>query len=118
MSDSRRWTRPGIWGFAASLILAGALPASALMSHDAHVAKGATSDLAKPVHAQAGPALMDKMSKAVEQIERQVHSKGPFQGASAHAMQQGVLLVADDMDKVKVSQGGRCQPMRLSVPTT
>ncbi|MBI5672914.1 MAG: multicopper oxidase domain-containing protein [Nitrospirae bacterium] len=51
---------------------------------------------------------MDKMSKAVEQIERQVHSKGPFQGAGSHAMQQGVLLVADDMDKVKVTQGGRC----------
>ena len=108
MSVSTRWMRPGIWGLAASLILAGALPASALMSHDAHVAQGATNDLAKPVHAQAGPALMDKMSKAVEQIERQVHTKGPFQGASAHAMQQGVLLVADDMDKVRVTQGGRC----------
>ncbi|MBH0207987.1 MAG: hypothetical protein HP495_05625 [Nitrospira sp.] len=108
MTDSRKWTRPGIWGFAASLILAGALPASAIMSHDAHIAKDTKQDLAKPVHAQAGPVLMDKMSKAVDQIERQVHSKGPFQGASAHAMQQGVLLVADDMDKVKVTQGGRC----------
>ena len=43
-----------------------------------------------------------------EQIERQVQSKGPFQGASAHAMQQGVLLVAEDPDKVRVSQGARC----------
>ena len=78
------------------------------MSHDAHVAQGSTAGLATPVSAQAGPALMDKMSKAVEQVERQVHSKGPFQGAGSHAMQQGVLLVADDMDKVKVTQGGRC----------
>ena len=105
MSDSTKWMRPGIWGIAASLILAGALPASALMSHDGHVSQDATQDLAKPVSAQAGPMLMDKMSKAVEQIERQVQTKGPFQGAGAHAMQQGVLLVAEDQDKVKVTQG-------------
>ena len=37
--------------------------------------------------------VSDKMSKAVQQIEREVKTKGPFQGAGAHAMQQGVLLV-------------------------
>src|SRR5512139_1218464 len=102
MSVSQIWKRPGvrILGAATMLMLAGVVPAGAIMSHDAHVAQDAKQDLAKPVHTQAGPALMDKMSKAVEQVERQVHSKGPFQGASAHAMQQGVLLVADDMDKV------------------
>src|SRR6187401_1451306 len=98
MSDSTKWMWPGIWGLAASLTLAGALPASAIMSHDGHVAQDSTQDLAKSVSAQAGPVLMDKMSKAVEQIERQVQTKGPFQGAGSHAMQQGVLLVADDMD--------------------
>jgi manganese oxidase len=106
VSTKRMWL--GILGFAAGLTLSGAMPADAIMSHDAHVAQDSTADGATPVHAQAGPVLMDKMSKAVEQIERQVHSKGPFQGAGSHAMQQGVLLVADDMDKVKVTQGGRC----------
>src|SRR4029077_14644052 len=55
-----------------------------------------------------GPVLQDKMARAIEQIERQVQSKGPFQGAGSHAMQQGVLLVAEDQDKVKVGQGSRC----------
>ena len=60
------------------------------------------------VHRPAGPMLQDKMARAIEQIEKQVQSKGPFQGAGAHAMQQGVLLVAEDPDKVQVSQGARC----------
>ncbi|MEQ1845899.1 MAG: hypothetical protein ABL983_10045, partial [Nitrospira sp.] len=103
-----KWVQSTIYGLTVYLLLAGVLPADAMMSHDGHVAQGVTQDLAKPIHAQAGSALMDKMSKAVEQVERQVHSKGPFQGAGSHAMQQGVLLVADDMDKVRVTQGGRC----------
>ncbi|THJ24312.1 MAG: hypothetical protein CAF45_006145, partial [Nitrospira sp. CG24E] len=67
-----------------------------------------TEASATVVHQAAGPMLMDKMGKAIAQIEREVQSKGPFQGASAHAMQQGVLLVAEDQDKVKVTQGARC----------
>src|SRR6185503_2408573 len=98
----------GMMGLAACLWFAGATPAFAVMSHDAHVADDSAVDVATPVSVQAGPMLMDKMSKAVEQIERQVQTKGPFQGAGAHAMQQGVLLVAEDQDKVKVSQGVRC----------
>src|SRR5689334_5233269 len=105
-STKQWWSK--CFGVAAGLALIGAAPAMAVMSHDTHVAEGSNADVATPVHAQAGPALMDKMSKAVEQIERQVQSKGPFQGASAHAMQQGVLLVAEDPDKVRVSQGARC----------
>ena len=49
------------------------------------------------VHQPAGPMLQEKMARAVEQIERQVQSKGPFVGASGHAMQQGVLLVASSV---------------------
>src|ERR1041384_3544961 len=67
-----------------------------------------TEAAATVIHRPAGPVLQDKMARAIEQIERQVQSKGPFQGAGAHAMQQGVLLVAEDQDKVKVSQGARC----------
>ena len=67
-----------------------------------------TAAAATVVHQQAGPMLQDKMSKAVQQIEREVKTKGPFQGAGAHAMQQGVLLVAEDPDKVLVTQGARC----------
>ncbi|MEQ1847129.1 MAG: multicopper oxidase domain-containing protein, partial [Nitrospira sp.] len=67
-----------------------------------------TTAEAKVVHQAAGPILQDKMSKAVQQIEREVKTKGPFQGAGAHAMQQGVLLVAEDPDKVQVTQGARC----------
>ena len=70
--------------------------------------QGHVSPVAMPVHSQAGPVLQDKMSKAIEQIEREVKTKGLFQGAGAHAMQQGVLLVAEDKDKVKVTQGARC----------
>ena len=108
MGASTKWVRSGMVGLASCLALAGTMPAFAAMSHDAHVAVDPAVDVATPVNAQAGPMLMDKMSKAIEQIERQVQSKGPFQGAGAHAMQQGVLLVAEDQDKVKVTQGARC----------
>ena len=108
MGASTKWVRSGMVGLASCLALAGTVPAFAAMSHDAHVAGDPAVDVATPVNAQAGPMLMDKMSKAVEQIEREVQSKGPVQGAGAHAMQQGVLLVAEDPDKVKVTQGARC----------
>ena len=108
MSASKKWVGVGLMGLAACLWFAEATPVFAVMSHDAHVAVDAAVDVATPVHTQAGPILMDKMSKAIEQIERQVQSKGPFQGAGAHAMQQGILLVAEDQDKVKVTQGARC----------
>ena len=81
------------------VLLAGALgvaPVSA-EDHAHHAGLNASSDgMPSVVHQQAGPMLQDKMSKAVEQIEREVKTKGPFQGAGAHAMQQGVLLVAED----------------------
>ncbi|MDE3221789.1 MAG: hypothetical protein KGO23_20730, partial [Nitrospirota bacterium] len=67
-----------------------------------------TAAAATVVHQPAGPMMQDKMSKAVEQIEREVKTRGLFQGAGAHAMQQGVLLVAEDPDKVLVTQGSRC----------
>ena len=108
MSVSATLRGPGILGLVAGLIMAGALPAGAIMSHDSHVAQDSSVDVSQPVHVQAGPILQDKMSKAVEQIERQVQSTGPFQGAGSHAMQQGILLVAEDQDKVKVTQGARC----------
>jgi hypothetical protein len=44
--------------------------------HDAHVAADPAVDVQTPVHMQAGPTLMDKMSKAVEQIERLRHVAG------------------------------------------
>ena len=108
MGVSRKWVQAGVLGLTTCLGLAGTVPAHAGMSHDGHVAVDQSADLATPVHAQAGPVMQDRMSKAIEQIERQVKSSGPFQGASAHAMQQGVLLVAEDPDKVQVTQGGRC----------
>ncbi|MBH0184379.1 MAG: hypothetical protein HP477_02860, partial [Nitrospira sp.] len=108
MGASTKQICSGLLGFAAGLALIGATPALAVMSHDAHAAQDAKTDVAQPVHVQAGPILQDKMSKAIEQIERQVQSTGPFQGAGAHAMQQGILLVAEDPDKVKVTQGARC----------
>ena len=109
MGASTKWVRSGMVGLASCLALAGTMPAFAAMSsHDAHVAADPVVDVATPVTTLAGPTLMDKMSKAIEQIERQVQTKGPFQGAGAHAMQQGVLLVAEDQDKVKVTQGNRC----------
>ena len=82
--------------------------AEAVPHQHAAVMNAETEAAATVVHRPAGPMLQDKLSRAIEQIERQVQSKGPFQGASAHAMQQGVLLVAEDQDKVKVTQGGRC----------
>ncbi len=90
MGVSTKWVRSGIVGLATGLVLTGTMPAFAAMSsHDAHVAVDPAVDVTTPVNTQAGPILMDKMSKAVEQIERQVQTKGPFQGAGAHAMQQG-----------------------------
>src|SRR5436190_7421659 len=99
MGASTKWVRSGMVGLASCLAFAGTMPAFAAMSsHDAHVAADPVVDIATPVTIQAGPILMDKMAKAVEQIERQVQTKGPFQGAGAHAMQQGILLVAEDQD--------------------
>ena len=108
MSASRKWVGAGMMGLAACILFAEANSALAVVSHDTHVAVDSAVDVATPVNVQAGPMLMDKMSKAIEQIERQVQSKGPFQGAGAHAMQQGILLVAEDQDKVRVTQGARC----------
>src|SRR4029077_7809849 len=109
MGASTKWVRSGMVGLASCLALAGTMPAFAAMSsHDAHVDVDPAVDVATPVYMQAGPTLMDKMSKAVEQIERQVQTQGTFQGAGAQAMQQGMLLVAEDQDKVKVTQGARC----------
>jgi manganese oxidase len=91
-----------------SLALAGILvTASPCLSASPHEGHGATAGAAF-VNQPAGPMLQEKMARAVEQIERQVQSKGPFQGAGAHAMQQGVLLVAEDQDKVKVLPGSLC----------
>src|ERR1044071_1490379 len=108
---TRRRHRKGLALVLQSVLLAGSLVATpwlvaAGIEEESH--QGHASPLAMPVHAQAGPILQDKMAKAIEQIEREVKTKGLFQGAGAHAMQQGVLLVAEDMDKVKVSQGARC----------
>ena len=89
MSASKKWVGAGMMGLAACILFAEANSALAVMPHDAHVAVDSAVDVATPVNVQAGPMLMDKMSKAVEQIERQVQTKGPFQGAGAHAMQQG-----------------------------
>jgi hypothetical protein len=108
MGASRKCVLAGVLGLAACLGLAGAMPAGAVMSHDGHVAAGQQTDLARPVHAQAGPVLQDRMAKVIDQVEREVKSTGLFKGASAHAMQQGVLLVAEDQDKVQVTQGARC----------
>src|SRR5262245_10259779 len=120
MFQSRR--RRGHIGFRLMLqtvLLAGSLVVApglfaAEMGEDSH--QGHVSPVAMPVHAQAGPILQDKMSKAIEQIEREVKTKGLFQGAGAHAMQQGVLLVAEDQDKVQVTQGARC-PTQAPVRT-
>jgi hypothetical protein len=108
MGVSRKCVLAGVLGLTTCLGLAGTMPAGAVMSHDGHVAADQHADLATPVHAQAGPVLQDRMSKVIDQVEREVKSTGLFKGASAHAMQQGVLLVADDQDKVKVTQGARC----------
>ena len=54
----------------------GTMPVLAAMSHDAHVTTSQDSEVATPVAAQAGPMLMDKMGKAIAQIEREVQSKG------------------------------------------
>src|SRR3989442_3417640 len=90
---------------AALLILPTLVQAAEADVHSGHAIAASQGNV---VHQPAGPMLQEKMARAVEQIERQVNSKGPFVGASGHAMQQGVLLVAEDPDKVKVNQGSRC----------
>ena len=93
-----------------SLALTGVLVTAApSLSESTHEGHG-VSEPSQVVNQPAGPMLQEKMARAVEQIERQVQSKGLFQGAGAHAMQQGVLLVAEDQDKVKVLPGSLCPP--------
>ena len=72
MSASKKWVGAGVMGLAACILFAEANSALAVVSHDTHVAVDSTVDVATPVNVQAGPMLMDKMSKAIEQIERQV----------------------------------------------
>src|SRR5579885_466938 len=103
VSGTQRWITRMLAVTAGAGLLA-AWPAWAEAPHAGH---GAAAT-AMPVHRPAGPVLQEKMARAVEQIEQQVKSRGPFQGAGAHARQQGVLLVAEDPDKVKVGEGARC----------
>lgn len=112
MGVSRTWMSVGLLSLTTCFGLAGVVSAGAAMSHAGHAAV----DGLAPVHQPAGPMLQDKMAKAIEQVEREVQSKGLFKGASAHAMQQGVLLVAEDQDKVQVTQGARC-PVTAPVRT-
>jgi hypothetical protein len=101
LQPTHRQRRTGLALMLQSVLLAGSLVAAPWLfaagpieeSHQGHA-----SPIVMPVAAQAGPMLMDKMGKAIAQIEREVQSKGPFLGAGAHAMQQGVLLVAEDQD--------------------
>src|SRR3989338_4428054 len=106
MIRKHRMLGKGLATLATLAVLSTVTPALAETSHGEHAA--VKSLAATVVHQPAGPMLQEKMARAVEQIEKQVKSKGPFQGAAGHAMQQGVLLVAEDMDKVVVSQGSRC----------
>ena len=75
MSASKKWVGAGMMGLAACILFAEANSALAVVSHDTHVADDSVVDVATPVNVQAGPMLMDKMSKAVEQIERQGRPK-------------------------------------------
>ena len=103
-SGLRHLVLPSYFLAAALVFPAGVLAADS----DAHQGHAGSPSTAGVVHQPAGPVLQEKMARAIEQIEKQVKSKGPFQGAAGHAMQQGILLLAEDMDKVKVSQGARC----------
>ncbi len=89
---------------ALAAVLVTAAPSHSESTHEGHGVDAPSG----VVNQAAGPMLQEKMARAIEQIERQVQSKGPFQGAGAHAMQQGVLLVAEDKDKVKVLPGLLC----------
>ena len=71
MGASIKWVGAGMMGLAACLWFAEATPVFAVMPHDAHVAVDSAVDVATPVSVQAGPMLLDKMSKAIEEIERQ-----------------------------------------------
>lgn len=107
-SGKRCMIRHGSWFTLAAMLLAGSAALAETTAHHDHGAAAGGVSAQPVIYQPAGPALQDKMSRAVDQIEKVVQSKGPFVGAGAHAMQQGVLLVAEDPDKVKVSQGSRC----------
>ena len=63
----------------------------------------------KVIYREGGSVLHDRMMEEIKRQQEFIGKKGGYStGANSHMMQQGVLLVADDPDKVTVTGGQRC----------
>lgn len=63
----------------------------------------------KVIYREGGPILHDRMMDEVKRQQEFIGKKGGYSaGANSHMLQQGVLLVADDPEKVAIGNGSRC----------
>jgi hypothetical protein len=63
----------------------------------------------KVIYREGGSVLHDRMMEEIKRQQEFIGKKGGYStGADSHMMQQGVLLVAEDSDKVSVTGGQRC----------
>ena len=63
----------------------------------------------KVIYREGGSILHDRMMDEIKRQQEFIGKKGGYSaGAGSHMMQQGVLLVAEDPDKVSVAGGQRC----------
>ena len=110
--QKRRLKRAGAFRQLLSLVLTSGLAVTPMAwAAEQHGHQGSTEQAAakKVIYREGGAVLHDRMMDEIKRQQEFIGKKGGYSiGANGHMMQQGVLLVADDPDKVSVTGGQRC----------
>src|SRR5512142_285212 len=108
----RRQRRAGAMLRFQSLALASSLafaPIGFAAERHNHQESAGQASTQKVVYREGGSILHDRMMEEIKRQQDFIGTKGGYSnGANSHMMQQGVLLVAEDPDKVAVTDGSRC----------
>ena len=94
-----------------SLVVASGWPAPMAMAEDQHSHNGNVGEASadKVIYREGGSVLHDRMMEEIKRQQEYIGQKGAYAaGSNNHMLQQGVLLVAEDADKVSVGSGQRC----------
>jgi len=93
-------------------LLAGSLlaaPMGLAAEQHRHGGDGGEASTEKVIYREGGSVLHDRMMEEVKRQQEYIGQKGGYStGANSHMLQQGVLLVAEDPEKVAVNNGQRC----------
>ena len=98
-------------GLPAALLVSSLLTAPLGLALDQHSHQGGEGQTSaeKVIYREGGSVLHDRMMEEVKRQQEYVGQKGAYStGANSHMLQQGVLLVAEDPEKVAVNNGQRC----------